>query len=114
MKTRPLYVFGARKSDNILVVQKTVRIPINLTKERNRINSCGYNKREKKALLGVVDLFEKGKFKEAYGAVIKWDRHWREFLSCEIWDVLWDMNMTGAEYSITTGAKYEIYQPKKK
>ena len=36
------------------------RIDINLNKERKRINTVDYNKKQKLALLTLVDLFESG------------------------------------------------------
>lgn len=47
------------------------RIEVDLDRERERIESVKYNKRQKTALLKLVDLFEQGKWQECLDHIHK-------------------------------------------
>lgn len=76
------------------------RVDIDLEKERARIAKAGFNKRQRKALTTLVDLFEQGKFQECLDH-IRDDKNFprhpvkeyseREHIGIEIGDALHDM-----------------------
>jgi len=66
------------------------KLEIDLDEERARIRSC-FNREERSWLLTLVDLFERGFFKECLCMVDEASRVRREFINEKIWGVLWDM-----------------------
>jgi hypothetical protein len=76
------------------------RIDVDLNAERKRIDKAKYNKRQRKALIKLVDLFEVGKFQECLDHVNDdkaFPRHptkgysEREHIGMEISDILHDV-----------------------
>lgn len=64
-------------------------INVDIEGERKRIQKVKYSKKEKKALLNTLDLFESGDFQGAIKAINKWgNRNWLEYLDEDIWGTL--------------------------
>lgn len=86
---------------------KIVELNIDLAEERQRIVEAGYTEAEQNRLLKVVELFEKGKFKEAFNFASNWGRTELDYPEVEhIHSVIWEV-IGGA----SVGINYEIVNP---
>jgi len=90
-----------------MILKKTVEI--DLKAERKRIQKVGYYKYEKREMLKFIDLLEGGDLEEAFVLYCCWPakphrRHGgervsiREFLCCELQELMDHMFMFGEEY----------------
>jgi len=77
-------------------------IDINIEKERERVKKVKYEPDERKYLLRIVDLFEQGKFKEAFIFAMSQEAY-MGFIGLEIWDVLWDFGRMQSTYKVHNG-----------
>ncbi len=75
------------------------KVKIDLTAERTRIANVPYTVRERKLLLGVVDMIERGEFERAVKHTRTWSREHREYMGEEIWHLLFDV-ASGAAYVV--------------
>lgn len=80
-------------------IYKEIKIDLNKWINKIRDPEMDYTDAERAALNILYAAFEEGRFEEAMKYAQSWNNDEKELIPCEIWDVLFDINI-GANYYV--------------